>query len=81
MLTALTSHLGLKASYLVPTQQQWPRLSALINQLHHHNMVLKNNKKRFRIQELQRTKKVFEFPFLYFKKDKELSQVLGHLND
>lgn len=24
-LTALTSHLGLKASSLVPTQQQWPR--------------------------------------------------------
>lgn len=47
MLTALTSPLGLKASSLVPTQQQWPRLSAFINQLHHQNMVLKKQRKTF----------------------------------
>lgn len=29
----------------------------------------------------QRTIQEFEFPFLYFKKGKELSQVLGHLNN
>lgn len=38
-------------------------------------------KKKIRIEELQRTIKEFEFPFLYFKKGKELSQVIGHLNN
>lgn len=54
MLTALTSPLVMEASSLTPVQQQCPRLSALINQLHHQNMVLKKQK-HFRIEKLQRT--------------------------
>lgn len=54
MLTALTSPLVMEASSLTPAQQQCPRLSAFINQLHHQNMVLKKQK-HFRIEKLQRT--------------------------
>lgn len=39
MLTVLTSPLGMEASSLTLAQQQCPRLSAFINQLHHSNMV------------------------------------------
>lgn len=45
MLTALASPLGLEASLLIPAQQQCPRLSAFINQLHHQNMVFKKEPK------------------------------------
>lgn len=51
MLTALTSPLGKEESSLTPVQQQCPRLSAFIDQLHHLNMIFK--KKHFRIEELQ----------------------------
>lgn len=52
MLTALTSPLHKEASSLTPAQQQCPRLSAFINQLHHQNMVSKRQNKNFRIEEL-----------------------------
>lgn len=47
MLTALTSPLDKEASSLTPAQQQCPGLSAFINQLHHQNMVLKKQNKKF----------------------------------
>lgn len=46
MLTALTSPLDKEASSLNPAQQQCPRLSAFINQLHHQNMVLKKQNQK-----------------------------------
>lgn len=81
MLTALSSPLGLKASSLVPTQQQWPRLSAFINQLHHQNMVFKKTKNILELKSYIEQKRSLDFLSFISKKVKELSQVLGHLND
>lgn len=50
MLTALTSPLDMEASSLTPAQQQCPRLSAFINQLHHLNMVLKKQTKNLELK-------------------------------
>lgn len=53
MLTDVTNPPGMEVSSLTLPQQQCPRLFASTNQLHHQNIVLK--KKKFRIEDLQRT--------------------------
>lgn len=77
MLTALSSPLGLKALSLVPTQQQWPRLSALINQLHHQNMVFKKTKNILELKSYREQKRSLNFLSFISKKVKNYPRFLG----
>lgn len=77
MLTALSSPLGLKALSLVPTQQQWPRLSAFINQLHHQNMVFKKTKKILELKSYREQKRSLNFLSFISKKVKNYPRFLG----
>lgn len=77
MLTDVTNPPGMEGSSLTLPQQQCPRLFASTNQLHHQNMVKK------KISELKIYREQYRsLNFLSFiSKSKELSQVLGHLNN
>lgn len=67
ILTILSSPLGMEESSLIPAQQQCPRLFALINQLHHQNMVFEKPKNILELKSYREHSRSLN-PFLYFKK-------------